>query len=355
LNYSVSIDTVYINVKYPSVDVFSRWFPIIKEIEPRILKAGIPISDFLVKGGAGGYRVSVWSHGIRAFLTDRVDEVIGDGYGMGVWVQIGPKFLLDHPPGVGLRDAVKDFLFRIGVEGDWPISITRIDLALDLFGIELDDQNVEIWRKGWVGRSGISSTYFNTSSGKLETINVGSRRSAVFLRIYDKVAQAESEGDIDYWRDVWDGHSGPVTRIEWEVKPKLGGFVELQDFFRLCEFQVVKLLNYLVEWGRFCIPNPDDSNNRRWEISDFWKIVLSVAKDWADEITWPTSRMGKQFKGISEKYLRSVAGNFSGAMARLNPESPSLFSMLKEMEDWGLGLKKIQYDAENKAEVYKRS
>jgi len=116
----------------------------------------------------------------------------------------------------------------------------------------------------------------------------------------------------------------------------------------------VKLLNYLVDWGRLSIPNPDDSNNRRWEVSDFWKIVIAAAEDCADSITWQTSRMGKEFKGISESYIRNVAGTVSGAMARLNPERPNLFSMLTEMEDWGVGLKKIQRDADVKAEIIKR-
>ena len=114
-------------------------------------------------------------------------------------------------------------MFEIGVMGDWPIRIRRIDIALDLFGVEMAKQDIEMWRNGWVGRAGISSYFFNPKSGKLETINIGARTSAIYLRIYDKIAQAEAEGDIEYWRDVWNGYSGPVTRIEWEVKPKKAG------------------------------------------------------------------------------------------------------------------------------------
>lgn len=216
------------------------------------------------------------------------------------------------------------------------------------------NQDIQFWIQGWVGRAGISSIYFNPKSGKLETINIGSRRSAVYLRIYDKVAQAEADGDILYWRDVWNGYSGSVTRIEWEVKPNKGGFEEFKDFDKFSELQIVKLLNYLVEWGRLSIPNPNDSNNRRWKVSDFWKIVLSAAEDWADGITWPTSRMGKEFKGITEGYLRGVAGTISGAMARFTPENPNLFNTLLDMEDYGFGLKKIQKDAEAKAEIITR-
>ncbi len=354
MKYVVSVDTLYLNVKYPRRDVFERWSMVIEGCDSRRLKKGVVEGDFVVRGGSTGYKTSVWSHDIRAFLTDEVDELRGEGLGMGIWVQIGPKFILDHPPGNELGEAVKKFLSEIGVKGEWPIRITRIDVALDLFGVEMANQDIEMWRQGWVGRAGVSRIHFNPNSGKLETINIGSRRSAVYLRIYDKVAQAEADGDILYWRDVWNGYSGPVTRIEWEVKPNKGGFEEFKDFDKFRQLQIVKLLNYLVEWGRLSIPNPNDSNNRRWEVSDFWKIVVSAAEDWANGIPWPTSRLGKEFKGISEGYLRCVAGNVSGAMARLDPENPNLFGMLTIMEDYGLGLPKIQKDADAKAEIIKR-
>jgi len=354
MKYGVSVDTLYLNVKYPRTDVFDRWFKVIQGCDSRDLNKGVTEGDFVVKRGTSGYKVSVWSHDIRAYLTDDVDEFRGEALGMGIWVQIGPKYLLEHPPGNELREALREFLSAIGVKGDWTTRITRIDIALDLFDVELANQDIEMWRNGWVGRAGISSYFFNPKSGKLETINIGSRTSAIYLRIYDKVAQAEAEGDIEYWRDVWKGYSGQVTRVEWEIKPNKGGFKEFEDFNNLCEMQVVEMMNYLVKWGRACIPNHDDSNNRRWEVSEFWQFVLEAADDWADGITWPSSRLGKEFKGISEGYLRGVAGTVSGAMARLSPENPNLFNMLTNMEDYGLGLKKIQKDAEAKAEIIKR-
>ena len=224
VDYSVSVDTLNLNVRYPRMDVFKRWYQATKDFDPSIVKRGIIKGDFVIRNGASGYKVSVWSHDIRAYLTDRVDEIIGDGMGMGIWIQIGPKYLLDHPPGAKLREAIRSFLRGIGVRGDWPIRINRIDVALDLFGLELANEDIELWRHGWVGRAGLSSIYLNSRLRQLETINIGSRKSAVYLRIYDKVAQAEAEGDIEYWRDVWNGFPGPVTRVEWEIKPNKGGF-----------------------------------------------------------------------------------------------------------------------------------
>jgi hypothetical protein len=138
----------------------------------------------------GGYKVSVWSHDIRAFLTDEVDEIRGEGLGMGIWVQIGPKFLIDHPIDMGFKDEVRKFLREIGVKGKFPIRNTRIDLALDLFAVEIVSQDTQEWWSNWVGRSAVSSIYINPRSRELETINKGSRRSVFYLRIYYKFAEA---------------------------------------------------------------------------------------------------------------------------------------------------------------------
>jgi hypothetical protein len=354
MNYAVSVDTLYLNVKYPRKDVFERWFRVIQGCDSRQKNRGVLEGNFVVKGGKSGYKASVWSHDIRAFLTDEVDEYRGEALGMGIWVQIGPKFILDHPPGKELQEAVREFLSGLGVRGDWTTRITRIDIALDLFGVEIANQDIEMWRQGWVGRAGLSNVRFNPKTGQLETIYIGVRESAIYLRIYNKIAQAETEGDIEYWRDVWNGYSGPVTRIEWEVKPKKGGFEELLDFDQLSKRKIVELLNRLMKSGRLCIPNPNDSNNRRWEVSDFWTKVITAAEDWAGDITWPISRLGKEFKGITEGYLRGLKGNLSGGMAKLSPENPNLFNMLSALDEYGFGLEKIQKDAEAKAEIIKR-
>ncbi len=273
---------------------------------------------------------------------------------MGIWVQMGPKFIIDNPIDCKLKESVGLFLRDIGVKKDWEIRVTRLDIAIDLFGELITDQSVEQFQKGWVGRSKVSSTFFNKRSGELETINIGSRSSAVYLRIYDKVAQAISEGDFAYWWDVWEGYLGSVTRVEWEVKPNKGGFEDIEDFGQLCGLRIVELLNYLINWGRLCVPDIRDSNNRRWKLSNFWAKVTETAKEWGEGITWPTSRKGKEFKGISEGYIRGVAGTISGAMARLNPEKPNLYHMLSKLEEHGMGLEKIQKDAEWKAEIYSR-
>ena len=273
---------------------------------------------------------------------------------MGIWIQLGPKFLLDNI--TNLHKEVYRFLFYLGVEEAYPLSVSRIDLAIDFLGMAMIDQNVTDWIEGWVGRSKLSKVIYNSRTGDLESLYVGSRKSPIYLRIYDKVAQAKEEGDYQYWLDVWKGFDGPVTRIEWEVKPKDGNFSKtITVFHEFGQTEVITLINYLMDWGRLCIPNPSDSNRNRWEEHELWKMIRRLIKKWQNGIDWPTSRYGKEFQGVSERYVKFLSGTLSGGMAKLNPHNPSLMGLLEGLDGAGEDIKKIQHIAKLKAEVVKRT
>ena len=87
---SISIDTLYLSVKYPKADVFHKWYIFAEGVDHRKLNKGVVAGDFVVKGGACGYKVSVWQHDARLYLTDAVDDERGEGKGMGIWIQLGP-------------------------------------------------------------------------------------------------------------------------------------------------------------------------------------------------------------------------------------------------------------------------
>ncbi len=349
----VSIDTLYLHVKYPKSDIYDFYNREVTDVDPRILKEGYVSGDLVIKNGANGYKLSVWKHDARAYLTDQVDEKCGDGKGMGIWMQFGPMFLIHHVN--ELHQGVKEFLSEIGVNKDYPITISRLDLAVDCLGLNIQDQNPNKWKEGWVGRSKVSKVFFNSRTGVLETICVGSRKSPIFLRIYDKVAECIEKGNFIYWVDVWDEFDGPVTRIEWEVKPKRGAFQEdLKNFDKFNGFTIRELMNYLLDWGRLCVPNPSDSNRNRWEEDQLWLELRANLEEWLDGVEWPSTRFGKEFKGISEAYLKSVSGTISGAMARLNPKNPNLISMMEGLDDAGENLEKINKIAKLKAERIKR-
>lgn len=343
----IHLDTLYLIVKYPYQDVFKKFYHLIEGVDYRILKEGIAFGDFVVKNGASCYKVSVWQHDARVFLTDQVDEKLGEGKGSGIWVQLGPKFLI-HNFG-RLQTAVNELLAAVGVSGAYPIKVNRLDVALDLFGVSMQDQDLNLWRDGWVGRSKVSSNFFNSRTGALETINIGARGSSIYLRIYDKLAQAIKEGDIAYWLDVWKSSPAAVTRVEWEIKPKQGKFPEdIQDFYLLTGFSVRELLKYLIDWGRLCIPNPDDSNNRRWDDAPFWKLARALVTEFSED-DYPISRYGKEFHGVSDAYVKFLSGTISGGMARLGLDNPNMVTLIEGLQKHGHGLETIQKVATKKA------
>ena len=350
---TIHLDTLYLIVKYPKLDLFNKWYGLVEHTDYRVLKEGVASGDFVIKGGSSCYKVSVWQHDARVFFTDQVDEKVGDEKGSGIWVQLGPKFLIHH---VGYRHtAVKELLEALGVVGDYPIKINRLDIAVDLFGVSMKDQDINLWQEGWVGRSKISDLHFNSRTGILETINIGSRKSPIFLRIYDKVAQAIFDGDIEYWLDIWQGYKGTVTRIEWEIKPSKGNFSDaITDFSVFIPLAIIETLNYLLDWGRLCIPNPEDSNNRRWKDAPLWEKLRAFIKEYAEGIDWPISRFGKEFHGISDAYIKFLSGTISGGMARFSLNDPDLFSLIQGLGKSGHGLEAMQKIAVNKAKIIKR-
>ena len=268
----VLLDTLCLNVRYPHSDIFNRWYRFAKDVDRHVLKRGIDLGDFVLRTGGDGYKFSLWQHDARFYLTDETDDKRGEGNGMGIRIQLGPKFLIQHIN--ELVPVILDLLLDIGIKKEWPIHITRLDLAVDMFGIAMVNQSLKDWQENWVGRSKVSGVHFNSRTGALETINIGSRTSAIYLRIYDKVAQALKEGDAFYWLDVWEKSSlEEVTRVEWEIKPKKGNFSnDLMDFYEFNGFSRRELMNYLLEWGRLGIPE-NDVNRSRWKAAPFGKIL----------------------------------------------------------------------------------
>jgi hypothetical protein len=349
----ITVDTLYLHLKYPTRDIFDKYYQYVSEVDTRILREGCVVGDFVVKTGSSGYKISVWQHDARVFLTDQVDEKCGEGKGMGIWIQLGPKFLLENIN--NLQGGVSEFLTELGIKGIYPIGLTRIDLAIDCLGLAMADQDVNFWKEGWVGRSRLSKIYYSKRTGRLESIYFGSRSSPVYFRIYDKVTQSIIDGDDKYWLDVWKNFDGSVTRIEWEVKPKAGKFPDnLKDFNKFDGFSIRELMSYLLDWGRLCTPGQSDTNRNRWKDSPLWSEIRELVAKWSNGVDWPTSRYGKEFHGISDAYMKFLSGAISGGIAKTNPNNPNINGLFEGLDEFGETLEKIQRVAEMKAKRIKR-
>ena len=92
----VSLDTLRVNVKYPKNDVYNYWDRFKGDADSRTLKQGIIAEDFIIRSGTPGYPFSLWKHDARIYLTKETDDIRGEGKGMGILVQLGPKFIIEH-------------------------------------------------------------------------------------------------------------------------------------------------------------------------------------------------------------------------------------------------------------------
>lgn len=147
------------------------------------------------------------------------------------------------------------------------IKCTRIDLAIDdLQGdvIQIDKIQEDL-RKGNVISKWKTSTELikrELESGKIigQTINIGSRQSETFLRIYDKALEQKLD-------TKW-------SRMELEVKgrkaERLQSMITVDNVGLLAK----KIINNYI---RIVEPS-GDSNKSRWKTKDYWKNIIDTTE-----------------------------------------------------------------------------
>ena len=113
---------------------------------------------------------------------------------------------------------------RVGLEPSWRIS--RLDLAADVAGEVLeaaDLQNITTRARERGCRE--EGTHARQRGRALTSIDVGSRGSPLYARLYDKTLQATEDAPIrKLWRERGydaDEHGAKVWRVEFEIRPEL--------------------------------------------------------------------------------------------------------------------------------------
>lgn len=150
------------------------------------------------------------------------------------------------------------------IYGSDDINITRLDMAFDDHSGLLDID--EIWRatlareyvsKAKNSRVTISDNQKTDIQGK--TVEIGSNKSDMLIRIYDKGAERGYDADT-HW-----------IRIEMQMRNKIAtGFCSgLLDNETGTQFRGV-LHNYL----RFVEPSETDSNRNRWPMTEYWEKLI---------------------------------------------------------------------------------
>lgn len=152
------------------------------------------------------------------------------------------------------------------------MNITRLDVAYDDFeGIfNFDTVLADTLFGNWVSRfhkSNLNIEVLNADRAKKankdredpgKCIYFGSIHSDLRIRIYDKKAQQHS--DLPVWNRC---------ELQFRRDNALGFIMQLKsnDIGKLY-FGVIN--NYL----RFVVPDENDSNRRRWELAEYWKLFL---------------------------------------------------------------------------------
>lgn len=148
--------------------------------------------------------------------------------------------------------------------GSDDINITRLDMAFDDHTGLLDIDKIwqatldrEYVSKAKKSRVTISDNQITDIKGK--TVEIGSQKSDILIRIYDKGAE-RGYGPDTHW-----------IRVEMQMRSDIAtGFCKgLLDTETGVQFRGV-LHNYL----RFVEPSETDKNRNRWPMTDYWEKLL---------------------------------------------------------------------------------
>lgn len=141
------------------------------------------------------------------------------------------------------------------------MNITRLDVAYDDFTgvLDLPLLRTETLNLNFVSRF---EDWSETSGNKGLSVNHGSQKSSIFIRIYDKRLEQKAQDLLDHW-----------VRCELQLRRETAlGFIQkkldiVENYFR-------SLNNYL----RYVVPNDNDSNNRRFDTAPYWLRFLQSAE-----------------------------------------------------------------------------
>ncbi len=366
-NCFTGIDSLYLVLEYPYKDVFDLWSAPVSDNSDPMLYDGIPFRGMVLKRGGIGYKLSVWDGDARLFITDRVEETLvgtaAEGQGMGVMLQLGPKWL--RLCSEGSIEQLKHYieaqfdLFGIQNSHQYPCRINRIDIAIDIQGLDTANFSVDEWREQWVGYASQKTFHDSPQTAKLEGLSIGSAKGAVRFKVYDKLQESMKLGNFGFWTSVWSLDKNieiSIARFEWTIKCYHARFTNLRYLNQLTHNGIFELLNYVsLKWGRLCIPE-SDTNKSRWSLSPLWENIRTFVKNWSENHHAIASREYDLTPDIKPEYMRSLAGWIAGLEARLGVQlgydnAASLFESLKYLKDKGFSPREISHRASKKHQI----
>lgn len=213
-------------------------------------------TDFIeLNGGKLGYQRQLFTEGISVLFQGGNQK---EGENMGTHVIISGK-------GCRIYENIRPLLDLIEDVSMSNSKITRLDLAMDDKEgtvILLEKIIKDVYAGNIVSRwrTGVELTKLDLQKSKKigSTINLGSRTSDVFLRIYNKSMQQKIEGN-------W-------IRMELEVKGDK--VIELQKLLR--EHNAGMLFGQIMNnYIRIVQPDKKNKNKSRWKNKKYWDKIIT--------------------------------------------------------------------------------
>ena len=160
-----------------------------------------------------------------------------------------------------------------------------------------------------------STITIHEDNKKLETFYVGSPKSSIRLRIYDKHAEMEHSGLKNWLLPIWQLESSEsVWRVEYQVRRQAAkemGINSPLDLF----IKQDDVWAYLTEkWCSFRVPS-EDSNISRREPLEFWKSVQASSTN-----IGASERINRRYKPMPvsvDWYISHLSGCLKGYAARM--------------------------------------
>ena len=204
--------------------------------------------------GSKGFMWRQYFGGISIHYNENELQNSGDF----IWLEMSGQGCRSYES-YGLGDYEK--LFTLVKSDPENIHLTRLDIAFDDMTGVFNIKQVcdEVRAKHFVSRT---STYQSIYSNAGNAVYFGSKKSNVFIRIYDKAAERGYDGEKFHW-----------VRCELQLKDvNAKGFVDKLQDNDLRELYLGVLKNYI----SFRIPT-NDSNKRRWPQAEWWSKFLDNA------------------------------------------------------------------------------
>lgn len=152
--------------------------------------------------------------------------------------------------------------------------VSRVDLAVDLLGINIESLDVFNRRK-WICRARDMATY--TKGFDLTGLMLG--KGSICLRVYDKTLELRNnKTKKEFFLSLWECEKDtPVTRVEFQFRREIMKEMKIQmDTVAELEKNVDSLWQYAsTKWARLASQSIDQKNNHqdRAEISEIWTRV----------------------------------------------------------------------------------